>query len=58
MICAGCRRTLEVGDQYIDDTASGFVGQDADPLIDGLIADIMGGDSTLSGGRWWPGGLL
>lgn len=43
MICAGCRRTLEVGDQYIEDTASGFIDQDADPLIDGLIADIFGG---------------
>jgi hypothetical protein len=43
MICAGCRRELEVGDQYIEDSASGYIGAEADPMIDGLIADIMGG---------------
>lgn len=50
MICADCKRELEIGDQYIEDTASGYVGAEADPTIDGLIADIFGGDDTLSGG--------
>lgn len=50
MICGDCGRQLEVGDQYIEDTASGFAKLPADPLIDGLIADIFGGDATLSGG--------
>lgn len=49
MICAGCRRELEVGDLYIVDTASGFLDTEATPEIDGLIADIFGGDDTLSG---------
>lgn len=43
MKCAGCQRELEVGDLYIKDSASGFTGADADPEIDGLIAEIMGG---------------
>lgn len=43
MICAGCRRRLEVGDHYIVDTASGFAKQEANPVVDGLIADIFGG---------------
>jgi NMD protein affecting ribosome stability and mRNA decay len=50
VICAGCQRQLEAGDEYIVDTASGFCGADADPVIDGLIADIFARDDTLSGG--------
>jgi hypothetical protein len=49
MICSGCRRELEPGDHYIMDTASGFTGHEPDPVIDGLIADMLGGDDTLSG---------
>ena len=50
MICGDCGRKLEVGDQYIEDTPSGYIGKESDPLIDGLVADIFGGDATLSGG--------
>lgn len=42
MTCGGCRREIEVGDQYIEDTASGFMDHDADGLDD-LMAEIMGG---------------
>jgi hypothetical protein len=41
--CFGCQTPLEVGDHYIEDTASGFVGQENNAAIDGLIADIFGG---------------
>jgi hypothetical protein len=50
LICGGCSRELKAGDLYIEDTASGFVGQEANQEIDGLIADIFGRDDTLSGG--------
>lgn len=43
MKCAGCRRELEVGDQYIEATASEFMGQDDDGLDD-LMAMVMGSD--------------
>lgn len=43
MTCAGCRREIEIGDQYIEDTASGFTDAEAAPEIDGLISEIMGG---------------
>ena len=43
MKCFGCQRQLEVGDQYIKDTASGFTDAEASPDIDGLIADLFGG---------------
>lgn len=61
MRCFGCQRDLEVGDHYIKDTASGFLKQDASPEIDGLIAEIMGGqggnvvvceDCTVVGGDY------
>lgn len=61
MRCFGCQRELEVGDRYIEDTASGFSGQDASPEVDGLIADIFGGaggklvfctDCTVEGGDY------
>jgi hypothetical protein len=44
--CAGCRREMEVGDQYIHFAASEFFERDgvkADPALDGLMAEIMGG---------------
>lgn len=42
MKCAGCQRTLEIGDRYIEDTASGFLKEDGNPELDGLIAGIFG----------------
>jgi hypothetical protein len=60
MRCSGCRRDLEVGDQYIEDTASGFMDR-ADDGLDGLMAEIMGAgngkivyceDCTQDGGRY------
>jgi hypothetical protein len=44
MRCAGCRRELDVGDRYIKDKASGFIGRPTSPEIDGLIAEILGSD--------------
>lgn len=61
MNCAGCHREIEVGDRYIEDTASGFTNGDASPEVDGLIAEIMGGrdgkvffcdDCTVEGGDY------
>jgi hypothetical protein len=43
MRCFDCKREIEVGDRYIEDTASGFIGQETTPEVDGLIADIFGG---------------
>lgn len=43
MKCSGCQRELEVGDRYIKDSASGYLGESVSPEIDGLLADIMGG---------------
>ena len=63
MKCFGCNKTLEVGDRYIEDTASGFMKKDAAPEIDGLIADLFGGhgdkvvfcsDCTTTGGDYLP----
>lgn len=34
MKCVGCNRDLEVGDQYIEDTASGFIHGEANPAVD------------------------
>jgi len=48
-ICGGCRRELEVGDRYIEDSPAGYLGNDVSPEIDGLVADILSGDATLSG---------
>lgn len=60
MRCAGCRRDLEIGDQFIEGTAGDFMGQDVEPEIGGLMAEIMGSgngekivyceDCTQSGG--------
>ncbi len=41
-LCAGCWRKLEDGDRYIVDTAAGFLAQEDDPVVDGLIAEILG----------------
>jgi hypothetical protein len=43
MRCAGCNHEIEVGDQYIEDTASGFSKQDTVPEVDGLISELLGG---------------
>jgi hypothetical protein len=61
MKCAGCRRDLEVGDHYIEATASEFMGR-ADDGLNGLMADILGSgngdklvyceDCTQDGGQW------
>lgn len=61
MRCFGCKREIEIGDRYIEDSASGFSGQESTPEIDGLIADIFGGaggkvvfcdDCTVDGGDY------
>jgi hypothetical protein len=44
--CFGCQRELEVGDYYIEDTASGFCETDANPAVDGLIAELFGGSTS------------
>ena len=49
MICAGCRDTIEIGDQYIEGVASDYLHQDVDPEIAGLLADIVGGNADLDG---------
>lgn len=49
MICAGCRRELEIGDQYIQGTAGDYLHQDVDPEIGSLLADILGGNGALDG---------
>ena len=47
MKCCGCNRTLEVGDLYIEDTASGFMGKEnpdeSDTDADNLVAELLGG---------------
>lgn len=61
MKCADCQRELEPGDRYIKDTPSGYIDTEADPMIDGLISEIMGGsggeliyceDCTEPGGKY------
>jgi hypothetical protein len=61
MRCAGCRSEIEVGDRYIEATASEFMGH-ADDGLDGLMAEILGSgngdklvyceDCTEDGGQW------
>ena len=41
--CATCGHEFRVGDRYIEDTSSGFVGEGADPAVDDLMADLFGG---------------
>jgi len=43
MICAGCQRTLEVGDQYIEATAGEFMGEDIGAGMNDLMAELLGG---------------
>lgn len=48
MKCAGCNRELEVGDRYIEDSATGFMeshgdGPSAVPDFDDLAALVFGG---------------
>lgn len=42
MNCAGCRRELEVGDQYIEGTADEYLKKDVDPEVGELLAEILG----------------
>lgn len=45
MICNGCQRTIEVGDQFIEDSASGFVasgGESTSGQHDALVAELLG----------------
>jgi hypothetical protein len=35
---------LHFDDRYITDTASGFMGRDTDVTVDGLIAEVFGGE--------------
>ena len=42
MICAGCQRELEPGDQYIAGQASEYVGKPESAEIDDLMAEILG----------------
>jgi hypothetical protein len=43
MRCIGCQRVLGVGDRFIEDSASGFIGQDSTSGVDDLLADLFGG---------------
>ena len=43
MICAGCNRQIEIGDHYIEDTITGFLKEEAYPVVDDLVSDILGG---------------
>lgn len=47
MLCAGCKREIEIGDHYIEDTVSGFMKGDTDSKFDNLVSEILGG----SGGK-------
>ena len=49
MRCAGCKRELEIGDQYIKGAAGDYVGQEVDPMVGGLLADILSGNGALDG---------
>lgn len=50
MICAECRKELEVGDQYIEGTPGEYMGgEEIDPVISGLMADIFSGNAALDG---------
>lgn len=43
MICAGCSRELEIGDRYIEDSVSGFLKTEANPVVDDIVASIFPG---------------
>jgi hypothetical protein len=60
MKCAGCSREIEVGDSYLEATASEILGS-TDTAVDDLIAEVTGGrdgkvvyceDCTEPGGRF------
>ena len=48
--CAGCRREIEIGDDYIEDTPSGFMAALGDkaviPELDDVMASVLGGAGT------------
>jgi hypothetical protein len=59
--CFGCQREIEIGDRYIEDSASGFLGKPQGGEADGILADIFGDkdgkvvfceDCTVPGGEY------
>lgn len=46
MKCAGCHHELGIGDAYIEGTASEYLGQDVDPQVGDLMAEILSGSRT------------
>lgn len=42
MICAGCRRVLEVGDQYIEGSISEYMGHDVKPDVGDIMHEVFG----------------
>ena len=50
MNCAGCRREIEIGDHYIEDTPSGFMtamgNGKVNPELDDIMAMVLGGVGT------------
>jgi hypothetical protein len=63
--CFGCNRELEVGDHYIEDTPTGFLGREADEgdaTVNSIISDLFSGrrdgkvvfcdDCTVEGGDY------
>ena len=49
MICADCKRELEIGDRYIEGDASDYLKQDVNPEIGSILADILVGNDKLDG---------
>jgi hypothetical protein len=43
LVCAGCSRKFEIGDRYIEDAPSGFMGSEDGERFDSLIASVLGG---------------
>jgi hypothetical protein len=56
MRCAGCQRELEVGDQFIEGSASDFLEREVDPAIGNLMADLFGGKIVYCEACTEPGG--
>jgi hypothetical protein len=61
MNCFGCGGEIMIGDRYIEDMPSGFIGEDASG-VDGVIAELFSGrgdgrivfceDCTVKGGEY------
>jgi hypothetical protein len=43
MKCFSCNNEIEVGDRYIEDTASGFLRTEQSPEVDAVIAELFSG---------------